>query len=666
MPPTPTLPRLPRWLGTLKFKIVALAVVTAVLAAVASTELALNRTRADLEHLMLENERDGGERMAAMIASKLEMLEIALKSVADGIAPEDLADPQALTRMLADKPALGALFESVFVARADGRMLTRLERGKVVPGLPDIADREYFQQALKTDQLVVSKPLRGRVSNNPVVFLVAPVLGADGATRGVLAGSLALRSTRLFADLAGSNPNDRSRLLVIDRAGVVLAHPDPARVLTDAALEPGLAPELARWRAAGSPIDTRGAVSLSTGHLVSMAGIPLSDWVLVHVTPRDAALAPLVAAGHTARQATWGAALVAALLAGVLAWHLTRPISRLQARAERMLEHDADDARAWPAESGEVGRLADAFKRVVAQRRQQQDETQALLKKLEAVLDHAEVGIALTRNGQFELVSEQFSTVFGCAKPQIVGQPTRMIYASDEAYQALAERAGPAFIAHGAFDGELELVRRSGEVFWARMRGRAVAPGDRSQGTIWAVEDVTVEHARRERLAWTSTHDSLTGLTNRAAFEVLLEQATRRALREPFCALFIDLDRFKQVNDTGGHAAGDALLREVAKVLVAQVRKSDTVARLGGDEFAVLLNDCRLPDAQVLAERMRAAVLAYELPWEGARHRVGASIGMVAVDGAVMTPVEVMRAADTACYAAKRQGRNQVALHAFG
>jgi diguanylate cyclase len=289
-----------------------------------------------------------------------------------------------------------------------------------------------------------------------------------------------------------------------------------------------------------------------------------------------------------------------------------------------------------------------------------------MLHQLEAVLDHAEVGIALTRNGHFELVSRQFCRIFRSEKQHLIGQATRLIHASDEAYQALSERARPAFMEHGAFDGELELIRRSGQTFWAHMRGRAVVAGDRSQGTIWIIEDVTEVREQRERLAWTSSHDSLTGLANRPAFEVLLERATARAAEAPFCALFIDLDRFKHVNDTGGHAAGDALLRDVASELAAQVRKSDTVARLGGDEFAVLLSDCPLGQAELIAEKLRAAVVAYELLWEGQRFGVGASIGLVPVDASYATAADVLRAADAACYAAKKQGRNCVAVHGSG
>ena len=657
---------LKRWFNTLKFKIVAMTVVTAVLAALASTQLALTAMHSDLERVLIDNERDNGERMAAVLASKLETLERSLEALARTITPEQMADPTAMATTLRDKPGFTVLFDSFFATRADGSMLARIQKGVPQATLPNVADRAYFRDAMASDQPVVSDPLFGRASAAPIVVIAAPVLGADGRPVGIVGGSLELHSTSLFSNLAGGKSHDESRVLVMDRTGVLLAHPDPKRVLGNAVDEPGLTDTFKAWHASGSPIDTRGVAALSGPYMVTMTGIPASHWVLVHITPEAAALAPFAAAQRTALRAAAGVGLVAAVLAGLLAWHLTRPITRLRNRARQLLAEDAADADSWPRERGEVGHLAKAFQRVVEQRQLRQRETQGLLQQLRAVLDHAEVGIALTRNGHFELVSRNFCRVFRFTQAQLVGQPARVIYASDAAYEALSLRAAPAFIEHGAFDGEIELVRGDGQLFWAQMRGRAVVPGDRSQGTIWTMEDVTEVREQRERLTWASSHDSLTGLANRAAFEVLLEQASARAASEPFCALFIDLDRFKLVNDSSGHAAGDALLRDVANVLAAQVRKSDTVARLGGDEFAVLLDHCPVAQAQVIAEKMRSAVVAYELLWEGRSHSVGASIGLVPVDATMCTAAEVLSAADAACYTAKRQGRNRVAMHTVG
>ena len=380
-------------------------------------------------------------------------------------------------------------------------------------------------------------------------------------------------------------------------------------------------------------------------------------------SPQAVAPRPLAATQREVWLAISGLGLAAALFGGLAAWHLTRPISRLRACANQMLAAVEPARIDWPLDAGEMGDLARAFQQVGELRQRRENDLNALLQQLDAVLEHAEVGIALSRDGRFELVSHHFCRIFRCEKHEAQGQTTHMVHASDQAYEAFSERARPAFMQHGAFDGELELMRRTGQTFWAHMRGRAVVPGDRSKGTIWIIEDVTEVREHRERLAWASSHDSLTGLANRAAFEHLLGGATAAAGSVPFCALFIDLDRFKQVNDSGGHAAGDALLRDIAQALAAQVRQSDTVARLGGDEFAVLLPRCPLERAGHIAEQIRAAVADYRLNWEGQQFGVGASIGLVPVDGSYTSAAEVLRAADTACYAAKRQGRNCVAIH---
>jgi AraC-like DNA-binding protein len=172
----------------------------------------------------------------------------------------------------------------------------------------------------------------------------------------------------------------------MNRAGVLLAHPDPARVLGLAADEPGLADVFAKWHSSGSAIDTEGVATLSNGHLVSMAGIPVTDWVLVSLTPQAIALQPVVAAQLTAWKAAAGVGLLAAVLAGFLAWYVTRPISKLRSRAEKMLSETGPSAEGWPREQGEVGELALAFQQVVEQRQQKQGETQALLLQLARAL----------------------------------------------------------------------------------------------------------------------------------------------------------------------------------------------------------------------------------------------------------------------------------------
>ena len=648
------------WAHTLKFKIVAMAVVTGVLSALITTQLVLLTTQANIQRLLMQGESDDVERTAALLGTKVDMLRDALKAVARQAPSELWNTAAAMQQYLASNQSLNTLFESVLAARTDGAMLARMVKGSISTDLPNIADRAYFQQALKTDQPVVSEPLVGRASKVPVLIIAMATLAGDDQVTGVIAGVLGLQSNNLFSEVTRTVRAEGSRVLIMNRAGVLLAHTTPAQLLGRAVDEPGLTEVFQRWHAVGSPIDTTGTATLSEDHLVAMVGIPDTDWTLVRLTPLAAALQPVEAARTTAWQAAAGVGLLVAVLAGAMAWQLTRPISNLRTRVKKLLLEGDASTEGWPQDGGEVGQLARAFQKVVEQRQQRQAETQALLVQLEAVLDHADVGITFTRNGCFELVSRRFCQIFQFDKQRVIGQPTRLMHSSAEAYQALSERAHPAFMQHGAFDGEVQLARVTGELFWAHMRGRAVMPGDRSQGTIWTVEDITASREHRERLAWTSSHDALTGLVNRPAFEELLARATKRAGAEPFCAMFIDLDHFKQVNDSGGHAAGDALLRDVAHTLAAQVRQLDTVARLGGDEFAILLGSCPLAQALEIGEKLRSAVVAYRLPWAGQVFVVGASIGLVAVDASYPSAAAVIRAADAACYAAKEQGRNRV------
>ncbi|ATE62225.1 GGDEF domain-containing protein [Thauera sinica] len=164
------------------------------------------------------------------------------------------------------------------------------------------------------------------------------------------------------------------------------------------------------------------------------------------------------------------------------------------------------------------------------------------------------------------------------------------------------------------------------------------------------------------QLAYQALHDPLTGLPNRRAFEQALEDAvlaSRRAA-DHGALCFIDLDRFKEVNDTCGHAAGDALLQEIGDLIRHRVRAQDLICRVGGDEFALILRGCSPEDARRIAEGLGEAVETHAFEWDGRTFRVGASIGLARIDDHTRSPSDVLKAADIACYEAKRNGRGRV------
>ena len=183
-------------------------------------------------------------------------------------------------------------------------------------------------------------------------------------------------------------------------------------------------------------------------------------------------------------------------------------------------------------------------------------------------------------------------------------------------------------------------------------------------GGVMVFRDVTATRRMAQRITWAATHDSLTGLVNRREFETRVEAAllSARNSETQHVLCYLDLDQFKVVNDTCGHAAGDALLKQLAAVLQARLRESDTLARLGGDEFGVLLEGCPLDRAQLIAADLLAAVQDHRFLSNDKIFAVGVSIGLVAINAGTGSRADVFSAADTACYTAKEQGRNRACV----
>ena len=179
-------------------------------------------------------------------------------------------------------------------------------------------------------------------------------------------------------------------------------------------------------------------------------------------------------------------------------------------------------------------------------------------------------------------------------------------------------------------------------------------------GTVIVVRDVSELRGITRQMSYQASHDALTGLVNRREFERRLEEALAVAhtqeARHVLC--YLDLDRFKVVNDSCGHMAGDGMLREVAALIKETVRDSDTVGRLGGDEFGLLLVGCPLEKARQIADDVVRKVNDYRFVWKDKIFNIGVSVGLIEISRESGAPDEVMSAADSACYVAKKQGNH--------
>jgi len=177
-------------------------------------------------------------------------------------------------------------------------------------------------------------------------------------------------------------------------------------------------------------------------------------------------------------------------------------------------------------------------------------------------------------------------------------------------------------------------------------------------GAVMLLHDVTEMRGIAHQMSYQASHDALTGMVNRREFERRLQEAVETAHRGDSSNVlcYLDLDRFKAINDAGGHGAGDAMLRETAKILRDAVRDSDTVARIGGDEFGMLLAGCPLEKARQIADDVCRAVNEFRFVWKDKIFNVGVSIGLVEIGRDSGSTEEALAAADSACYVAKRQG----------
>ena len=285
------------------------------------------------------------------------------------------------------------------------------------------------------------------------------------------------------------------------------------------------------------------------------------------------------------------------------------------------------------------------------------------LKKLSWAVEYSPASILMTdKAGIIEYVNQKFIELTGYTLEDVKGKSPRIL-SSDITPLQQYKSFWDAILEGKEWRGELYNQKKNGEFYWSR---ELISPirNDQQQVTHFVAiqEDITEEKQASEVLSHQASHDELTGLLNRRECEKRLGQiilsAHMQHSNHVFC--FLDLDKFKIVNDSCGHLAGDNLLREVCELFKSQLRQRDTLARLGGDEFGIIMEHCSLEQAEVLAEKICKLIETYKFIWEDSQFTIGVSIGLAGIDGNSSSFTEVIGQADKACYAAKKAGRGRV------
>ena len=331
--------------------------------------------------------------------------------------------------------------------------------------------------------------------------------------------------------------------------------------------------------------------------------------------------------------------------------------------------------------------------------REAEERARQAFDEQQLIFDNAAVGIMFARDRMVQRCNRRLADIFGYQPEELAGRSTRVFYLNEDDYRREGAAAQPAVMAGRTFSAENRVRHKDGHAFWVRATGRRVDSQSESIDVTWIFEDVTERHQAEEallrahdeleqrvvertaELASANTqlqeevfermqaeqriwhiahHDSLTGLPNRALLHDRLQQALAQAQRSRHrvAVIFLDLDRFKSINDTLGHAIGDELLKHVAGRLTGVVRAVDTVSRLGGDEFVIVLHEMSSPDDAVQVAEKILGALASAVSIDGHQLHATPSIGISIFPDDGDEVFTLMKNADTAMYHAKAAGRN--------
>lgn len=288
------------------------------------------------------------------------------------------------------------------------------------------------------------------------------------------------------------------------------------------------------------------------------------------------------------------------------------------------------------------------------------------LKKLSQAIKQSPSAVIITdATGRIEYVNPVFEQMTGHCFEDVIDRKTDFLNAPDsnndnfrDMYKTVAEE--------GLWRGELRSIKKDGSIYWSRVSISGIRDeNNKFSHYISIQEDVSSEYKLKQKLTYQATHDSLTGLENRDAFETRIKQALSdsRITNSIHAMCYLDLDKFKLVNDTCGHAAGDELLRQLAITLRDKLRSRDVLARIGGDEFAVLMEHCSIENAEKVAIMLRDSIREFRFGWDDKSFNIGVSIGLVLLNSETTDYAEALKHADTACYAAKNRGGNRIHIY---
>ena len=569
-------------------------------------------------------------------------------------------DAEACSRILRGISRLHVRYANLGAIRPDGSVFC-----SALPSTarPNARDSSWFQQVLRTRDFSVSQFHFGGITGRAVLTMAYPAIGG-GEVAAVVFASLDLSWLNRYLSESLLPPG--SVLSVIDRRGTVLArYPDPEFWVGENIADTPLAQEILMHQQA-AVTEARGMDAVPRLYAYTPLAPTLTQGVYVYIgIPSAVAYAE---PERVLRRNLLGLGLVA-LLAIVAAWwggaFLLRRAQPLLAATRRLAAGDLAARSGIDYGADEIGQVARSFDHmaeVLHARDQALHESQAKLEKAQEV---AHIGswvfTPIPVGGQLTW-SRETCRIFGLTEDRFDNRiETFFAMVHPEDLEAVKEANRAVLAGDKSYDIEHRIVRPDGSVHWVHEQADIVrdAAGE-AVSMVGVVQDITERKISEERIQYLAYYDALTGLPNRALFMDRLQYAVIDADRRERLVgvMFLDVDRFKDVNDSLGHETGDQLLKAVAERLTVVVRKGDTVARLGGDEFTIILAGmAHVDDAAHVAQKV---LEVFEQPFHVAQREfhMTASVGITLYPFDDSNFSHLLRNADIAMYRAKEAGRN--------
>jgi diguanylate cyclase (GGDEF)-like protein/PAS domain S-box-containing protein len=290
-------------------------------------------------------------------------------------------------------------------------------------------------------------------------------------------------------------------------------------------------------------------------------------------------------------------------------------------------------------------------------------ELEQLHREQEAMLDNEMIGIVKLHERTAIWQNKALGKIFGYSFEELVGKSSRILYHSEEQFETLGKAAYPILAQGGTYRTQLEMRHKNGSAIWIDLSGVRLSVEQKT--SMWMLADISELKAYQRKVEEMAYYDALTGLPNRSLFDDRLKQIHAISAREQtqYAVCYLDLDGFKSINDTYGHAYGDAVLKEVGARLKENLRSFDTACRIGGDEFAILTSHAATAeDYLFLIERVLQEIRKPIAINRNISLSVGCSIGVAIFPLHSVFPDVLLQYADRAMYTAKNLGRNRVQL----